>query len=367
MNKRICSLALALCLLSAIVPYGNATDPDPLDLASDWAVPHIIAALDKGFVPDEIQDDYTKIITRSEFCRMAVKWVEYATEKSIDTLLAEQGKSRSPNPFNDTSDPDILAAFALGITAGTSTNTFSPSDRFTRQQAAVMIMNTCRAIGARVSNPPASGFADFNTAAEWARPGINFVRANSIMQGVGDNRFDPGATYTREQSIVTFNNIKPDELPSSTFTVSLNQNHYHFDSDVDGRYNFPIAHMIGKDSILRITYTSDVNYSPAIIIKSPPSYWMQYQIKDGEPCWIYEADEDGFSVDNRYTIVFPVSLFEKDFPNALCAIAGRACTPPDGVTDPCCAATTDERGVIVTNWEHTFVIESFTIENARFD
>ena len=58
--------------------------------------------------------------------------------------------------------------------------------------------------------PPDSGFADLNTASGWAVKGINFVYANGIMQGTGNNNFSPRGAYTREQSIVTFNNIPVD-------------------------------------------------------------------------------------------------------------------------------------------------------------
>jgi hypothetical protein len=143
---------------------------------------------------------------------MAVKWVEYATGKSIDAVLAEQGKSRDPNAFIDTSDSYILAAFALNIVSGAGGGTFNPNGQFSREQAAVMIMNACRAIGANTENPPASGFADIGSAASWAHNGINFAQANDIMSGSGGN-FNPSGIYTRQESIVTFNNIKHDELP----------------------------------------------------------------------------------------------------------------------------------------------------------
>ena len=139
---------------------------------------------------------------------MAVKWVEYATGKSIDTVLAEQRLTRDPGAFTDTSDPDILAASALKITSGVGNNQFNPGGQFSREQAATMIMNACRAIGANVSNPPASGFADIGTAEGGAVDAINFCRANGIMSGTGNDNFSPKAVYTREQSIVTFNNIK---------------------------------------------------------------------------------------------------------------------------------------------------------------
>jgi hypothetical protein len=194
------------------IKFELITPPSPLDSAASWAREGITAAIAKGFVPTDIQNNYTQNITRAEFCRMAVKWVEYATGKNIDTVLAEQGKSRDPGAFTDTSDPDILAAFALGITSGAGGGLFNPSGQFTREQAATMIMNTVKVIGADVADPPASDFGDMSAAAGWAQNGINFVGANGIMSGSGGN-FNPKGTFDRQQSIVTFNNIDPKALP----------------------------------------------------------------------------------------------------------------------------------------------------------
>jgi len=188
--------------------------------ASSWAREGITEAITKGFVPPDIQDDYTAVITREEFCRMAVRWVEFAMDKSIDEVLSGQGLSRSSIFFTDTNDPDILAAFALGITSGTGNGLFSPKNQFSREQAATMIMNTARAIGADTENVPVSDFTDLATAAAWAYQGINFVRAHSIMAGTGNYNFSPKALYTREQSIVTFNNIKPENLPKAWKSAS---------------------------------------------------------------------------------------------------------------------------------------------------
>ena len=184
------------------------TTPNPLDSASGWAREGITAAIAKDFVPADLQDTYTATITRAEFCRMAVKWVEAATGKTIDAILAENGKTRNPNAFTDVTNSDILAAAALGITGGTGPGTFSPNGQITREQAATMIRNTCKAIGMDTDAPPPSGFADIETASDWAVDAINFCRANGIMSGTGQDNFSPNVAYTREQSIVTFNNIK---------------------------------------------------------------------------------------------------------------------------------------------------------------
>ncbi|MCL2003510.1 MAG: S-layer homology domain-containing protein [Oscillospiraceae bacterium] len=194
--------------------------PNPLDTADTWAKDHITSALAKGFVPADIQNNYRSVITRQEFARMAVEWVKYALgETDLDAIVAAHGRpEREGLTFSDTTDANILAAYRLGITAGAVAPTadapgqFNPNGDFTRQEAATMIMNTCRAIGADISNPPTADFADLSVTVSWAQPGINFVRANGIMSGDGTN-FNPTNAYTRQESIVTFNNIEPDDLP----------------------------------------------------------------------------------------------------------------------------------------------------------
>ena len=179
---------------------------------SAWAQEGVASAIKRGFVPADVQFNYQSSISRAEFCRMAIKWVENVAEKNIDAVLSEKGVSRNTSAFSDTKDPDILAAFALGITSGTGSGKFTPNGQLSREQAATMIMNTCKVIGGNVGGPLASGFADIDTASSWAIYGINFVCSQTIMQGTGNNKFSPKASFTREQGIVTFNNIKYNEL-----------------------------------------------------------------------------------------------------------------------------------------------------------
>ncbi|MDR0326636.1 MAG: lectin like domain-containing protein [Oscillospiraceae bacterium] len=186
-----------------------------LHTASEWARDGINSAFAKGFIPPEIQGGYTNIITRAEFCRMALKFVEVATGKSIEAVMVERGVFRNPNAFSDTNDLDILAAYALGITGGKRAPTadtpgiFMPNGEFDREQAATMIRNTCRVIGMAVDNPPPSGFGDLSAASSWAVEAIHFCGYMGIMSGTGGNNFNPKRTYTRQESILTFNNIKP--------------------------------------------------------------------------------------------------------------------------------------------------------------
>jgi len=195
----------------------NNAPPPPaeLDSASPWARDGIQSALAKGFVPAEIRKDYKNVITRAQFCRMAVMWLEYASGKNIDTILREKNLSRNPDAFADTKDEYILAAYALGITSGTNAPTaaapgkFTPDGQFNREQAATMIMNTLKALGEDVGGSPDAGFSDMKEASAWAIEGINFCYANKIMVGTSASppTFSPKATYTREQAVITFDNI----------------------------------------------------------------------------------------------------------------------------------------------------------------
>ena len=106
MKKRVLTLALALCLLAGLIPASAipaSASGASIETASEWARPGIESAIGKGFVPVSLQSGYTSVITRQEFCRMAVKWVEYATGKGIDAVLAERGLSRDTGAFTDTS------------------------------------------------------------------------------------------------------------------------------------------------------------------------------------------------------------------------------------------------------------------------
>jgi hypothetical protein len=137
------------------------------------------------------------------------------------------------------------------------------------------------------------------------------------------------------------------------------------------QFKFPIADRIGEFSIFKITYTSDVDNTPAIIFMSPPNYWYQFQIAQGDKYWWYEEDDEGKAVDNRYYIQISSADFQSDVTNtkyandSMCAFKGIPCTPPvDENSVPCCAAMDENKSVVLTNWHSSLVFESFTIENA---
>jgi len=191
-----------------------ATAPN-IDTADDWAKSEIISAVKKGFVPTELQNNYKNVITREQFCQMAVMYLEYATGKEIDTILSEKGLTIDPDVFVDTKNEYILAAYALGITNGSGKNeagadVFAPKGSITREMAATMLTRLSKILGKDTENAADAGYTDINEASDWAVNSINFCYANSVMNGTSQTplKFSPKETYTIQQSIATFDRMK---------------------------------------------------------------------------------------------------------------------------------------------------------------
>ena len=172
---------------------GNATWSN----ASDWAVEFLKNANNQGIMPKLFDgEDMTKNITRKEFAHVAVKLYEKLTgQKAIPV---------AKNPFTDTDDIEVLKAFNLSITSGTSTTTFTPDAEITREQMARMIENalTKAGIDTSVDFDSVEKFADDDLMQSWSRGAIYFMSGKDIIKGMGNNLFGVLGTATREQAMI---------------------------------------------------------------------------------------------------------------------------------------------------------------------
>lgn len=196
------------------------------EYASPWARSWITTAYEKGLYTDGMKNrfepDYTKPISRSEFCVLVVKLVEQAEGGdfvngtkgiSAQDYAASKGRTyvgfkTSAFPFQDVksrtygSTGSIPLAYSLGIVNGTSETTFSPNGDLTREQAATMLMRAGRLLGLTTGSDPIR-FQDNGQIGDWAKEGVDFITSHGIMNGVENNNFDPQGRYTREQALVT--------------------------------------------------------------------------------------------------------------------------------------------------------------------
>lgn len=165
--------------------------------ASEWAKPELEKADENKLIPDMLNGkDFTSNITRREFAATCVKLYEKVSGK--------KGTQASNNPFTDTNDAEVLKAYNLGITNGTSETTFSPDALITREQMATMMTRALNKSGVNTTidvNAVSDKFADHDEISTWALDGVYFMSARGVIKGVGENRFNVKGNATREQAL----------------------------------------------------------------------------------------------------------------------------------------------------------------------
>ena len=194
MQKRLIYLFLIITVLLGAMPTVSAKEP-----VSAWAEETVSAAASAGLVPKSMQQNYSSPITRQEFATLAVHALALAWNAAPEELLSEEQAS----PFTDTTDPYITAVYDFGVIQGRGDGTFDPQGNLTRQEAARVLAGTFALAGGTLPTAELD-YADAEAIADWAKTAAAQLNVLGIMQGVGENRFAPQESYTKEQSIVTF-------------------------------------------------------------------------------------------------------------------------------------------------------------------
>ena len=191
--------------------YARVTYNPPLPEQSEvsgWAFEEVTAAIEENLVPNYLQNQYRTSINRAEFCNLTVQAVTETAGKDVETLVQEKtGKSLDTwvqeRPFNDETDENVIAAYALGIVNGRGEGAFDPYTKLNRQEAAAFLMRAANVLGMDTGTVSSAGYADEASIATWFRDAVNYVSQIGVMNGMGDNSFSPLSGYTREQSYMT--------------------------------------------------------------------------------------------------------------------------------------------------------------------
>lgn len=216
--KKIISILLVLCLvLSGITAMAESKWTN----ASDWATAELEKAIEAGVYPNALENkDLTLNITRAEQAALTVKIYEAVTGNEAPS---------GDNPFTDTNDAEIVKAFKLGITSGTTETTFSPDENLTREQAAAMLARVFKKIKntETLSFEMPSQFADHSNISDYAIESVYFMNAQGYIKGT-EAGFEPKGLCTREQALAIAqrmaNNLKtekPAEPEKEKFVVAF--------------------------------------------------------------------------------------------------------------------------------------------------
>ncbi|MBQ1947840.1 MAG: S-layer homology domain-containing protein [Clostridia bacterium] len=161
---------------------------------SKWANEGIETAQVLGITETGKPYLYHEAITREAFCELIDNYVAILGGVDMEKMRA---------PFEDTDNEAVIRLYAMGIISGKSETEFAPDAFLTREEAAVIL---CRAVNQTVPVPVTEmyfTFEDQDMISDWAMDSVQVMCNMGIMNGVGNNLYDPQGTYTVEQAIVT--------------------------------------------------------------------------------------------------------------------------------------------------------------------
>ncbi len=181
--------------VDVVMPKIEESEEYTWSKASKWAEPELKEASKENLIPEIFDEaNLTKNITRKEFAHTVVKMYEKITGQKAVPI--------AKNPFTDTKDKEVLKAYNIGITNGTSDTTFSPDALITREQMATMMTRALTKAGKDTSRPESAKlFADDSEFSEYAKDSIYYMSSIEIIKGVGENKFNAKGNASREQAL----------------------------------------------------------------------------------------------------------------------------------------------------------------------
>lgn len=193
-------ILIAVIIVAVMVPYTAFASPDMVqdnvDTPSDWASEQIDKAKEIGIIPKGMKGEYVSSITREEFGALAVGLYE--------ALSGKEGEVPRENPFIDTDNSKVLTAYCLGIVQLKGEGFFEPGSTVNREEISVMLYRTLQAAKPEYHYSVTNEyiFADQSEISPWAEEAVGYLFGVEVINGVGDNRFNPGGDTTREEAVV---------------------------------------------------------------------------------------------------------------------------------------------------------------------
>ncbi|GLX70218.1 S-layer homology domain-containing protein [Paenibacillus glycanilyticus] len=185
-------------------PPSGEPDPDPetelpsvsfKDVTNHWAGESIKRAVELGIVNGYSDGSFKPngVINRAEFTAMI--------SRALKLQAPEGGATVN---FSDLSSipawakPFIEQAAAAGIISGYADDSFRPTQQILRTEIAVMVV---KALGLPLEPATSLNFADANNVPEYAKAAVATAVKYCLLQGKGNNQFDPTANATRAEAL----------------------------------------------------------------------------------------------------------------------------------------------------------------------
>lgn len=158
-----------------------------------WAEEAINSLVEKGVLSGRGDGKFypNDTVTREEFVKIIVEAFEISKD--------HDGAEFSDVDNDRWSYEYIAAALKAGIVSGDSESTFNPTGRMSRQDMAVIIYRTAKALGFELPEEGAA-FDDHDNVSDYAKDAVSVLAAAGIVNGTGENKFSPKDIVTRAQA-----------------------------------------------------------------------------------------------------------------------------------------------------------------------
>jgi len=162
-----------------------------------WASDSIDGLAARGIVNGVTKDSFApgNSVTRAEFIQMLM-------------LALDLNQANATSTFSDVKQgawyyQSIASAQQLGIVSGLTDGSFGINNKITRQEMAAMAYRALQKAEITLNQEKsAAGFHDAQDIAGYANEAVTAMHQAGIINGVGNDRFDPKGTATRAQAAV---------------------------------------------------------------------------------------------------------------------------------------------------------------------
>ena len=166
---------------------------------STWAIHEVREMQQLGLIPSSLDNcDMGKPISRAQMCAIAM----LAYQKATGTTYTAKGS----NYFTDTNDPNVNAAYELGIVGGYGDGRFGPGACLSREQFFKIMANFMKLLEYPREDSRAvalSTYADGNTVSEWAKAPARLMIYIGAVRGDG-NKLSPKKDTSIQEAVAIF-------------------------------------------------------------------------------------------------------------------------------------------------------------------